>query len=269
MTPLVLLLVLQQAAAGAGPSAGARTAPPLDDHTAFSVAGGQLKLGVLAVEYGITDWLSIGTDPPAWAARTVSPVFVPNLHLELAFVRTPRWRLSGTVAGYYAHLDRASGLDGHLVAAPLALFASAALPWRSWIHLEGSYNLVRAFGNGDSDRAEVAGTVATRAVQLGAMLEHRLRPRLALTLRGRLQLMTNPLVLEGDADFDPYTHAEFAAELAPAREHPWAVVAAATYQWRYVHLRLGVGYGSYFLPGANVTAPYFGIIPDGSLAFVF
>jgi hypothetical protein len=270
MVTLSLFLALAQAAASTTPAATtSRTLRPLEDYTAFSLEGGQLKLGVLAFEYGITDWLSIGTDPPAWAARLVGPILVPNAHAELALVRQERGRLSAMAAGYYLRLSRVSGADGGVVAVPLSLFASAGVTPRNWVHLEGVFNFVRGFGTGDTDRADVEGAITTRSWQLGVMFEHRLLRQLALTLRGRLQVATSPLVLRGDADPDPFTHAEVQVELRPAREHPWAVVAAGTYQWKHAHLRLGVGYGSYFVPGANVVPPYFGIIPDGSFALYF
>jgi hypothetical protein len=250
-------------------------APPLpqDEFTAFAVRGGQLKLGVLSFDLGLTDWWSIGTDPPAWAVRAVGSVIVPNLHTELVPWRG-RWsRVSVLAAGYYIDLSRDSGADGQVVSFPLSLFVSLS-PGRwtnswTWLHLEGNYNFVRAFGTGATDRADIEGTVATRSLQLGAMLEQRVWRGLCLSLRGRLQAWTTPLVLEGEATFDPFTRAEIEVELRPAREHPWAAVAAASYSWRHVQLRVGVGYGSYFVPGANVVAPYFGIIPDAAFAVYF
>ena len=84
--------------------AGAQTDDPprLDEYTAFTVKDDQIKLGVLAFEYGLTDWFSIGTDTPAWAARAFVSIFAPNLHLKLTFVTQERWRLTGQVGGYVA-----------------------------------------------------------------------------------------------------------------------------------------------------------------------
>ena len=52
--------------------------------TAYLIGARKFKIGVLALEYGITDRMSIGSDPPAWAARAFLPVLVPNLHFKFA-----------------------------------------------------------------------------------------------------------------------------------------------------------------------------------------
>jgi hypothetical protein len=276
MITLLLLLAAQEPAATATEAAAPEVTPPpllQDEYTAFTVRGGQLKLGVLAIEYGLTDWWSIGTDPPAWALRSVTHVLVPNAHTELALVRSSGVQVSVMAAGYYADLSKSNWPNAQLLTVPLSLFVSGSLAgltdsW-TWLHLEGSYNFLHAFGTGSTDRAEVEGTVATRSLQLGAMFEQRIWRGLSLTLRGRVQAWTTPLVLEGEATIDPFTRAELMAELRPARDYPWAVVAAVTYSWKHVLLRVGGGYGAYFVHGMNVVLPYFGIIPDGELAIFF
>ena len=60
--------------------------PRLDERTAFMVGRNTLKLGILAFEYGILRQLSIGSDPPAWAARAVMKILIPNLHIKYQFL---------------------------------------------------------------------------------------------------------------------------------------------------------------------------------------
>src|SRR5262245_8269425 len=62
----------------------------LDERTAYTIGGGKVKLGLLAFEFGIVDRVSVGTDPPAWAARSVLSILVPNLHVKaVLFQRGP------------------------------------------------------------------------------------------------------------------------------------------------------------------------------------
>ena len=241
----------------------------MDEYTAFTVADGQLKLGILAFEYGITDRLSVGTDPPAWAAGAVVATWAPNLHLKYTLLARERWRLSGQVAGYLADLS-ATGSEGSTLAViPLTALASVALADKWWIHLEGNYNFIDASGTIDFDRVDLAGAVSTESTQVGAMLEYRPTPKLALTLRGRSQLWMRPLSIRGDSQIDPYTRVDVQAEMVPSLEHPYTVVASVSCFWRHVHARVGGGYGTYFIPGANLYLPYTGLIPDASLALVF
>ena len=104
-------------------------------------------------------------------------------------------QLALQLAGYYAHLiDDTS--SGHLLAVPVSLFASYRLQERWWLHGEGTYNFVKAFGAGNLKDADIKGNVATRTVQLAAMLEFRIKPWLALLGSGRYQVYSGPLAIE-------------------------------------------------------------------------
>ena len=103
--------------------------PILDERTARTIPQGTLKLGLLAFEYGIIDRLSVGTDPPAWAARAVVSVLVPNLHFKGVVWERERYQLAVQLAGYYARLADDSA-SGHLVAIPASLFATYRLQER-------------------------------------------------------------------------------------------------------------------------------------------
>jgi hypothetical protein len=268
-TKLALVLLGFSIVAPARAWAQGEEAPRLDEYTAYTIRARQLKLGVLAFEYGFTDRLSVGTDPPVWAASAVVSTLLPNLHVKYTFLADERLRLTAQAGIYYASLTQESGADGRVLALPLTLWGSLPLAERLSLHLEAVYNFIRGFGTGDASRTEVHGSVATEAVQLGAMLEYRWRPRWAFTLRGRVQPWMRPLVLDGSKRFDPYTNADLHVEIQPKRKHPLAVVVAGSYLWDHVHLTLGVGYGSYFVPGINIYLPYQGVIPEGSVAFLF
>ena len=153
--------------------------PILDERTARTIPQGTLKLGLLAFEYGIIDRLSVGTDPPAWAARAFVSVLLPNLHFKGVVWERERYQLALQLAGYYAHLSDDSA-SGHLIAVPVSLFATYRLAERWWIHGEGTYNFIKAYGAGNLKDADLQGNVATRTGQLAAVLEYRLKPWLAL-----------------------------------------------------------------------------------------
>src|SRR5581483_7095937 len=67
----------------------------LDEGTALTLGGQVFKLGFLAFDYGITDRINVGTDPPMWLIRTAEPVLVPNLHLKVIAYRWDRLWLTG------------------------------------------------------------------------------------------------------------------------------------------------------------------------------
>jgi hypothetical protein len=241
---------------------------PLDEHTALTVGARKLKLGVLAFEYGVTDRLSVGTDPPAWALRTAVPVLVPNLHVKGVFARLPPAILTGQIGAYYANIGVETA-SGQLLLVPLTLLSTSRIASNTWLHLEGNYNWVRGFGAGDLSRTEVAGALAMRTAQVGAMIELRLSRVVALLARGRYQAYASPLVLSGGSSIDPYTRVDVSLEAQPAQPHPAVVVAGAAFTWTHVGLVVGGGFGHYFIPGVNLALPDRGFTPEGSLWAIF
>jgi hypothetical protein len=240
--------------------------PGLDERTAFLVGAHTVKLGILAFDYGITNRVSIGSDPPFWAARAVVPVLVPNLHVkELIFQREPV-TVSGQVAGYYAALGTAQNASGSMIAAPLSLFVSFRLHPRIWLHTEGAYVYARAFGAGDLDQVNFGGAVASQTVQLGAMFQLRLTRVVSLTATGRYQVYTANLTFEGTSDLDPYTTASVNGRALPAAAHPWEAIGGIALLWTRVHLILGAGYGYYFIPGVDLAYPKLTFVPDASFS---
>lgn len=240
----------------------------LDERTAYTLDGGQLKLGLLAIDYGITDFLTVGTDPPAWAARAVLPTLIPNAHVKVAVMDRRALTLSLRAAGYFVDLQGADGAGGTLVAVPLSVFASAPLAPRWVLHGEATYLFAEASGTGNLDNADLDGAIATRQVQLGGMLEYRLTRVVSLTATGRYQVYSGRLALDGTSEIDPFTSARFEAQLEPRVPHPWQALGGAAFIWSRVRLVVGLGYGHYFLPGIGVAIPSRSIVPDFSLAVV-
>jgi hypothetical protein len=243
--------------------------PRLDEYTAYTIEDGQFKLGALAFEYGLTDRLSIGTDPPMWAARAVVSVFIPNLHTKYTFLDRDRVRLTGQIGVYYADFTQVDESSGGVLMVPLTLWTSVPLAPKWTVHFEGAFNFTNAVGTGSVSRADLEGSVTTRSIQVGAMGEYRLKPKIALTARARFQPWMSPFRIDGNTTIDPYTRADIQAELTPKHEHPMALVASATFLWKHVHLTVGGGYGAIFLPGSNLVLRSEGFVPDASLSFLF
>lgn len=241
--------------------------PRLDEHTAFSIGGGDLKLGLLSIEYGVLDRLAIGIDPPAWAARAVLPIWVPNLHAEVGIIQDRTLALSLKVGGYFADIGT-DDAPGTLLAVPVSVFASTELAARWWLHGEGTYLFADASGTGDFDDAELNGAVTARSAQLAAMLELQLGRVVSLTLLGRYQFYTGPLLFEGTTRPDPFTSVRLEGEMAPLAEHPWQVIPGVGFSWTHVRLTVGVGYGNFFIPGIAIAMPDRTVVPDLSFAVV-
>jgi hypothetical protein len=249
-----------------GPSAEAF--PRIDERTALTVGEHRLKLGIWSFEYGITEHLSVGTAPPAWALRGFKQVFLPNLNVKFQFfARDPVW-LSAQVAGYLADISQ-SDASGQLVDVPFSLFASVRAARHLFLHGEGTYVFVHGIDNGNVSRADIGGTMAARAFQGQLMAEVRVLRWLSILGLGRYQFYTSNLVLSGSGNVDAFTTATVDAELEPRVRHPWMVVGGVAFLFKYVHLSLGAGYGNYFIPGMDLPLQKRQFVPDASLAFLF
>lgn len=242
--------------------------PLLDERTAYLVGAKRLKLGVLAFEYGLTDKLSVGTDPPAWAARAFVSVLIPNLHLKVQFFHRGPVTLTAVGAGYYGIMKDNGSAAGSIVAVPLSLFGSFRVQPRLWLHEELTYVFAHAFGSGNLNDIGVDGQVSGQALQTGTMLEWRLTRIFSVTATGRLQMWTGRLAFNGDGMPDPYTTVNVDGTAQPRVDHPWYVVGGVAVLWRHFHLIVGAGYGYYFLPGMDVPSPHLGFVPDASLAVI-
>jgi hypothetical protein len=263
--PLLLAALGQVPGAAAAETSGDR--PRLDERTAYAVAEGQLKLGLLSADYGVLDRLAVGIDPPAWAARAVLPIWVPNLHAKVGVIHSPAFALSLRVAGYFADVG-SDAAPGTLVAVPVSVFASGELAPHWWLHGEATYLFADGTGAGDIDDAEVNGAVTARSAQLAAMLELQLTRVVSLTALGRYQFYAGPLVFEGSTQPDAHTSVHVEGELSPRVEHPWQVIPGVAFLWTNVRLVIGVGYGNYFIPGIGMAMPDRSIVPDFSLSVV-
>ncbi len=245
---------------------GLADTPGLDERTAFLVGARTLKLGILAFDYGITNRVSIGSDPAYWAARAALPVLVPNLHVKgMIFQRAPV-TVSGQVAGYYAELQTGQQGSGSVIAVPLSLFVSFRLHPKVWLHTEGAYVYDRAFGTGDFGQVNVGGAAASQTMQLGGMFQLRLTRVFSLTATGRYQVYTANLTFEGTSDLDPYTTASVNGRALPAAAHPWEAIGGLALLWTRVHLIVGAGYGYYFIPGVDFAYPKRTFVPDASFS---
>jgi hypothetical protein len=255
------------------PTVVARTAEPvepaplvadeqrrLDEGTAYMIGRHRLKLGILSFDFGITEKLSVGSDPPAWAVRAIARVWVPNLHFKFQFWQNERVAIAGQVAGYVADVS-SGGTTGVVLEVPLSAIGSVIVTRHLILHGDATYVYARAVGTGDVTQATVHGAAAVRAVQTGLMAQIPITRIFSMLAIGRVQLYTGDVGFSASSQVDPYTNVTVNATMVPAMQHPWQVVAGAAFLWRYFHLMAGAGYGSYFVPGLLVAVPKDSVIP--------
>jgi len=252
------------------PAAPPPTAEPptrLDERTAFTVPKHTLKIGVLAFDYGFAQGAQVGSDPPAWLVRAFTSVLVPNLHVKVQVLRLdPVW-VAVQAAAYYA--DISSDVSGQLLDVPLTAWASFKLTDHFFLHAEGTYVYVHAFGTGNITRAQLSGAAATSAVQTQLMAQLQLSRVVSLTALGRYQIYTGDVTFSGSGTIDDFTTANVAGRMTLSVAHPWEAIGGVALLWKHFHAILGAGYGYYFVPGLWVANQQRTFVPDAELAVLF
>jgi hypothetical protein len=241
--------------------------PTFDQRTAYMVGRHTLKLGILAFDYGLTQHLSIGSDPPSWALRAFIHVWVPNLHTKFQLVDRDAVAVALQAAAYYANTD-SENISGHLIDVPLTVFVSVRVHPRITLHAEGAYTYAHLFGTGNITNLQFDGATTSRTGQVGLMAQFRLTRIFSLTATGRYQVYSADLPLSGTSSIDPFTTATLNGQLVPAAEHPWEAIGGVAVLWRHFQMILGAGYGHYFAPGLNIASAKRMFVPDASLAVV-
>ena len=253
---------------GALPEAPAPEAPTrLYERTAFTIPKHTLALGLVAFDYGFAEGAQVGTDPPAWAVRAFTSVFVPNLHVKVQVLRRdPVW-VALQAAAYYA--DISSNVSGQMLDVPLTAWASFKLTDHFFLHAEGTYVYVHAFGTGNITRAQLSGAAATSAVQTQLMAQLQLSRVVSLTALGRYQIYTGDVTFSGSGTIDDFTTANVAGRMTLSVAHPWEAIGGVALLWKHFHAILGAGYGYYFVPGLWVANQQRTFVPDAELAVLF
>jgi len=239
----------------------------LDQGTAYMVGRHTLKLGLLAFEFGITEKLSVGTDPPSWAVRAIGKIWIPNLHVKYQFWDRGRLAIAGHVGGYVADISSGDN-SGVVFEVPFSALASVICTRHLILHGDVTYVFARAVGNGDLTRATVHGAAAVRALQTGLMAQIPLTRVFSLLALGRVQVYTGDIGFSANTQIDSYTSATLNGTMVPAVQHPWQVVAGGTFLWKHFYLTAGAGYGNFFVPGLEVAVPKRSVVPFLNLAVV-
>jgi hypothetical protein len=227
--------------------------------SAFTLHRNEWQVGLFRADYGALERLQVGTYLLPWIA------LVPNVQLKLVLLRGRRWAVSLRPGFFYMNLAPirtlyglgSEDLDLELYVIPVEAHASVVLHER--IVLNGALTYTGVTGSGSYDPADFAGTTAASNLQLGLSLEWRISRIAALTLQGRIVALQD---LDGVGNvrvrLDDATTVHVRAKARPKAlnlARGSSADLSVLLSWSSFHLRLGIGYGSYNVPGVNLVLP--------------
>jgi hypothetical protein len=213
--------------------------------------------------HGITDWLSVGTEPAPWVIAPILGGISINLSVKVGFALGEYVNLGLELNPIWIRIvTEDTHTEGWLL--PITLAASFHPTRKQSYSLAVRY--VSASGVNDStvDSQEVAGTALTRALQVIGQAQYQLTCAFAIYGAVYLQPWDQNLAVNGDVQVDPSTTVHVEGEASSANQAvPWVALAGAHLRFGIVNIRLGGGYGNFFVPRIGATArAYKGFVPD-------
>ncbi|HKO47597.1 MAG TPA: hypothetical protein VJV79_07735 [Polyangiaceae bacterium] len=233
----------------------------------YTLSAGELSLGVVDWDVGITDEVTVGTHPVLWAVGPWSGKPVPNAKLKLR-----DWvhgRLALSIMESFAYLNGSKLatdlIDQDTEARLLVLDTRFDAAFRAdevrSIGMSLDFTYASVSGSGVN---AALGNAEQDALRLTAWGEWRFSRVVALKLNGRVLLHSSPPT--GGLQFHATPSVAVDARVSFANVAPagaWAVWPELELSWKHVNLMLGVGYGYQAVPIVDVTLDRRGILLTG------
>ena len=255
----------ESAAVAPPPPAASDDSDPTHGHildaTGYLLPGRTAELGLFHMGYGITNWLNVGTYPLAWVAGPIIGGLMGNLSLKLGTPIT-RWVNVGLEANATWARVKNEGTYVKGLVLPITLGVSLNASESQNYSLAGRYVSVHGTDQSDLESQQVEGGAITRMTQIIAHARWRVSDTVAIYARGYVQPWAQNLKVDSDVQVDEQTSVAIEGEASPTEDTtPWSALAGVHFRWGIVNLRLGVGYGYYFVP--RISVPLFkSVFPD-------
>lgn len=213
--------------------------------------------------YGVTDWLTVGLMPAPWVIAPILGGVSMNLSVKGGLPIGRFVNVALEVNPLWVNIQT-SDTDTHGVIVPINLSASVHPAPRQNYSLNLRYVAVEGANNSNIDDQEIAGTVLTRVFQVIAQAQYQVADWAAIYVQGSLQPWEQEIQVEGENQLDDQTTVSVEGEASASDNSlPWNAALGAHFHWSSVNLRLGVGYGNFFVPRIGLTARvYQGVLPD-------
>jgi hypothetical protein len=231
--------------------------------TGYLLPQGDVELGIFFMGVGVTDWLTVGLMPAPWVIAPILGGVSINLSVKGGIPIGRFVNLALEVNPLWLNIDT-EDTSTHGVVLPFNLAASVHPAPRQSYSLGFRYVAVEGVNNSEVESQEIAGTALTRMMQVIAQAQYQLTGAVALYVQGALQVWEQELQVDGEDQLDDQTTVEVdGAASSTNNSRPWNAVVGAHFHWSSVNLRLGVGYGNFFVPRIGLAARlYTGVVPD-------
>ena len=244
------------------------------DTTAYSLDRREFRLGLMKLSYGIFKWLQMSTYTTPWMLGVFDEFETfgsPNIEFKSTLFNRKRFALSLTAEFLWGRVSSCTNPqidpEGEVCTSPeqftsvdwlvypMSVTSSVRINSRISVHTGGQYTATQAVGGTRPFESEVSGSAVVNMLQLYGMFEWRLSKVAALTLTARWLPYVSQTVVRGQFTVDEDTGAVIGIEVDVLDNNAFAVIPGAVLSWDRANIRLGVGYGSFFVEPVGLVAP--------------
>jgi len=241
------------------------------DGTGYMLKRNQVEIGLWQFAYGITDWLNVGTVPELWLLAPLLGGASANLSVRLGLPIGRYVHVSLDANPVWLRVQRpARHVNGWFI--PMVLALSVQPTPRQSYSLGARYATLTGNFGGNLGSHEIAGTAVTSYVQITARAEYMFTQAFGLFLNAGIEPWERNIDLNSrNVQLDPQTTADVDGEISAVdNSRPWVAILGVHFRWDILNLRLGVGYGRFFLPRLGLPIrTYEGVVPDVNFYFRF
>lgn len=244
------------------------------DFSAATIAGGDVRAGLLQIEVGIFDEWTVGTYTYPWFLPIVTSAPSGDLYTKVRLFELDRFVMAASGGVFVVGVDdfdrkKIGDTSLSMTVLPLHLVGTyePARPWR--FSLEATWVQSFLLGDWQSTKHRTAtGFIAGSGFQMAAVAEFQLSSVVGLHLIGRVAPYSSPAHVVADIEVDTQTAAFIDVDVW-TQQVPWLIQPGVHLAWHPLHVRVGLGYGSLFLPGLSLMTLENLPVPDLDLYFVF
>lgn len=239
------------------------------DFSAWSLAQGELRLGLFQQEVGLFNWWTAGTYTMPWLLIPLARSFNGSLYTKFKFLDTGRFAASFQPKVFYlSFYDLKVGEleDGDFQAfvMPLELTTSMVIDDHFSASLQATW--VQSFVNSQAETVDeytALGAVAQNNLQFALYGEYRLSRVVAFNLTTRFVPYISPLTIDGETSANDNTTVTLNADVEGTGSHvAWLVQPGVAFSWQTFNFHVGIGYGNVILPGLRIVSEEKFIVPD-------
>ncbi|HET9957747.1 MAG TPA: hypothetical protein VFQ61_24785, partial [Polyangiaceae bacterium] len=239
------------------------------DHTAYTLRSGEFSVGLDKGQLGVLDHLQIGTYLLPWFVFPWTSSPIPSGIVKLRMPIAERVALSVQASGIYLSSDALrwafdirQETRGSLFVLPVeAAFSLALSP--VWTQSGSLTYVASGLQGGTRGNTRLWGAVISSALTFSTYSEFRLSPMFAISLLSRILLRQGGTRVTAEVR-QGATTVNLDIGAGPSREILTCVIPGVELSFGMLHMNLGLGYGSYWIPAVELPVSTAGLVPDVS-----